>query len=118
MKYKIKNNFIFDSEQNSTIPMDERNQDYQQYLQWVKEGNTPDPEDPLTPEEIAAAAEAIRSNQERLEILADNKFQAFITKTPTQVKSWTKNSFPSLTLAEQNDLITIVQAICILGRRL
>ena len=27
----------------SFIPMDEGNRDYQEYLKWVAEGNTPDP---------------------------------------------------------------------------
>ena len=28
---------------NATIPLDPDNTDYQQYLEWVAEGNTPDP---------------------------------------------------------------------------
>jgi len=30
---------------NATIPFDEANTDYQQYLKWVEEGNTPLPAD-------------------------------------------------------------------------
>ena len=29
-----------------SIPLDEENIDYQEYLEWVAEGNTPDPYDP------------------------------------------------------------------------
>ena len=29
-----------------SIPLDEDNADYQEYLEWVAEGNTPDPYDP------------------------------------------------------------------------
>jgi hypothetical protein len=30
---------------NTFIPMDEQNTDYQEYLKWVSEGNTPEPAD-------------------------------------------------------------------------
>ena len=71
-----------------------------------------------TTEEIEAAAKWAKDAQDMQEIKADAKFQNFISKTPSQVKNWVENSFPSLTPAEQKDLATLVQAIVILGRRL
>jgi hypothetical protein len=32
------------------IPMNKENTDYQRYLRWLEEGNTPEPADPLPPE--------------------------------------------------------------------
>jgi len=49
MSYKLFNSryqaFIVDIEKNSYIPIDSANSDYQKYLAWLSEGNTPEPAD-------------------------------------------------------------------------
>lgn len=35
---------------NAIVPMDTMNTDYQEYLRWVNEGNTPEPADEITQE--------------------------------------------------------------------
>jgi hypothetical protein len=67
---------------NAWIPPDPGNAEYQRYLKWVAEGNTPDPVPPPTPEEIAAAAQAAQDKADAQEVRADLKFQALISKTP------------------------------------
>jgi hypothetical protein len=38
-------NIIIRIADNASIPIDEQNTDYQAYLKWVAEGNTPEPAD-------------------------------------------------------------------------
>ena len=35
--------FVIDVERNAFIPFDPANTDYQAYLKWLEEGNTPEP---------------------------------------------------------------------------
>ena len=43
---------------NACIPADPRNSDYAAYLEWIKEGNTPEPVPVPTTEELAAISKA------------------------------------------------------------
>jgi hypothetical protein len=49
--YKLlKDNLVLHLESNSVIPFDPANTDYQAYLKWLDEGNTPLPADEITKE--------------------------------------------------------------------
>ena len=67
-KYKIKIGFgeseFIQREDGATIPKDEANSDYQEYLAWVDGGNTPDPEDTMSVED-----EWINIREKRNELL-------------------------------------------------
>jgi len=41
----ITNSYIKRKSDNALIPADEANRDYQEYLEWVAKGNTPEPAD-------------------------------------------------------------------------
>lgn len=43
---KILENWILKTSDNTCIPFQEGNRDYEQYLEWLKEGNEPEPADP------------------------------------------------------------------------
>ena len=42
--------FIFTADKTVCVPFDSENTDYQRYLEWVAEGNTPEPADDVTPD--------------------------------------------------------------------
>lgn len=104
---------------NAIIPVSGGNADYVEYLRWVALGNTPLPRDAQeVADEAAQAAKDAQDKADAAAIKADAKFQNLISKTPAQAKNWVDNSFPTLTDPERKDLVTIVIAIGVLGRRL
>ena len=46
---QIRNDCVLSVVLNMYIPFDPANTDYQEYLKWLAEGNTPEPADEVTP---------------------------------------------------------------------
>jgi hypothetical protein len=101
------------------IPADNKNIDYQEYLSWVADGNTPDPA--FTPEELAQQAlDAIAAQKEHDDLVAAKayaKLTALKNMTPAEIQTWTTANVT--TLAQARDaLTTLAIAVSILARRL
>lgn len=70
---------------NAFIPADEANNDYQSYLAWLAEGNTPEPADPLPP-----APQKQLTSLEFLDLFTESEQLAVATAAmqSAQVKLW------------------------------
>ena len=61
--------FIFAADRTYCIPFDPKNTDYQRYLEWVAEGNTPEPADDVAPDYRAQRASEYPSIGDQLDAL-------------------------------------------------
>lgn len=89
MTYTLTNeNFVIRDEDGACIPFDMKNSDYRDYLQWVADGNTPNPyvpPPPPVPQQISdrqffqqAAVDGIITQQEALAAVATGTIPAVL----------------------------------------
>jgi len=110
MNYKLtKYNYITRVDDGAKIPKNPGNIDFQAYLKWVADGNTPLPVDPDP-----------APTQDELDIIAAKNYEklnALKNMTPTEIQAWVTANVN--TLAQAKDAIqTLAIAVSILARRL
>jgi len=89
------------------------NPNYAEYLEWCAAGNTPEPIDPPTAEEL----QVIQDEVDAVEARTYTKLQALKAMTPSQVKSWVEANVKTLAQA-QDAITTLAIGMSILARRI
>lgn len=90
-KYRLLDYGVFDTDTNKSIPEDTNNVDWQEYQQWITDGNTPDPiatPIPPTPAESLTQTDVqmIRAIDWMLEYLVGNG-TILLADVPTPLKN-------------------------------
>lgn len=87
--YKL-NNFgaIETADGSRCFPPDPANSDYQQYLTWLAEGNTPEPADPPTKDEINTGIWAQIRNKELTELMPRTLREFLMEQHGANQKPW------------------------------
>jgi hypothetical protein len=118
--YKLtKGSSIIRTTDSACIPADGGNSDYQAYLNWVSEGNTPDPA--FTAEELAQQAlDAIAAQKDHADLVAAKaytKLNALKNMSPEEIQTWVTANVN--TLAQAKDAImTLAVGMSVLARRM
>lgn len=105
---------------NTFFPTNPENKDYQEFLAWQADGNTPDPAE--SPEETAAreAQELEHTEQTVLRdsLKMDAIFDALKRATPAQINTFVNNQFPAFTVQQRGVMKMLIQVAALVVRRL
>jgi hypothetical protein len=91
--------------------------DSTEYLEWLSKGNTPEPEDPPTPEELAIETAEAKFKQDTTEAKAYQKLKALSNMSPSQVSTWVEANVTNLNQA-QDAIKTLAIGMSVLIRRI
>jgi len=85
---------------------------------WVAQGNTILAEDPLTPAQVAAAAQVAKDTTDAAAAKIDALVIAVMGLSPSQIDAMVDNRFPTLTASQRDYLKGLGKVVCVLARRL
>lgn len=86
MSYKLmRDGMVMRLADGTFLPTDPLNRDYQRYLAWIEEGNTPEPADPepIPPPKIEVGDDVPADQEKRLANAVDNLRTFLANPTPT-----------------------------------
>lgn len=88
---------------NTHIPIDLKNTDYQEYLNWLSKGNTPQPIDPPTQDELDEDNKRLIKKQEQDKVNILPTIQFLKNNTAEDIETWIQTNVT--TLAKAKDVL-------------
>lgn len=119
-KLGLGNTGVIRKADNTFIPEDEGNADYQAFLAWLQAGNTPDPAE--TAEEISArlgqAQEVAGQQTLQTDLKLNTVFATLKAATPAQISTFVDNQFAAFTVQQKAVMKLLIQVAALTVRRL
>lgn len=100
MYKKTNTNYIIRTSDNVCIPDDTNNKDYAEYLEWVKQGNTALPVDPLSTEELDRLNKETIKKVEQTKVIGDIVIKYLTTHTAEEINTYIQTNVTSLATAK------------------
>jgi hypothetical protein len=103
MYKKTNNTYIIRIADNACIPDDPKNSEYKEYLAWVNAGNTADPIDPKSQEDIDYEEKVNKNKIEKGKATSDAVVKYLIEHTAEEIDTYVRSNIT--TLADAKNII-------------